>query len=396
MKSLKYSLILLTIVSVVADTMLLPFYSQFFAQTFDMHSAQHVGYYLAASCFTVMLAFPIWAKVAKKVNELHLWVYTQLIAGALGLACYYSQSLVQFWLLSQLMLVFKASYLLIYPFVIRLEEKHKHMSMVSLFSVLMHFGAIGGALLGGIILQFFTPRDVYLVMPISDVIQVLVCVFIISMLKVPFRAVSDNNDISDKPSRAHKKFVLNIGLVSMLFYFSVFLIRPFFSRYWESISHLNNEIVSGFLYSIPGWVALVGLWINHRANSNSSHRQSILAALFIGIAGIMLQGTQQEWWVFIGRIIFGWGLFQATVRLEVFLFSQSSPAHYASDFSRVYFFQNIGLIAASFTVGYIVDSHSLVAPFYLAMAGLIVTAGYFSFAFKNNAQSSISHMQEAQ
>ncbi len=235
MRSLKYSLIVLTLVSVVADSMLLPFYSQFFAQAFDSHSSQLVGYYIAASCFTVIVSFPVWAKVAKKINELHLWIYTQIIAGALGLACYYSSSLLQFWLLSQLMLVFKASYLLIYPFVIRLEEKDKHMNMVSLFSVLMHFGAIGGALLGGVILQMFSAKDAYLVMPISDAIQVLVCLFIIFKLQVPFWAEQQTTDKPCVISPEHKKFILNLGIVSMLFYFSTFLIRPFFSRYWEFV-----------------------------------------------------------------------------------------------------------------------------------------------------------------
>ena len=47
--SLKHSLIALTLISVVADTMLLPFYPQFFSQAFGVDSAQHVGFYIAAA-----------------------------------------------------------------------------------------------------------------------------------------------------------------------------------------------------------------------------------------------------------------------------------------------------------------------------------------------------------
>lgn len=380
--SLKHALILLTLVSVVADTMLLPFYPQFFAQSFGMHAPEHVGYYIAACCFTVMTAFPLWAKVAKKINELHLWIYTQLIAGALGIACYYSTSLVEFWVLSQLMLVFKASYLLIYPFVIRLEEKDKHLGMISLFSVLMHFGAIGGALLGGMILQVFDPRDVYLVMPASDAIQILVCVFIIAKLKTPFRAEPESEHAIAHRTPEHKRFIAHLGLVSMLFYFSVFLIRPFFSRYWESISQLQGEMISGLIYSIPGWVALFGLWMNHKARSSGNNGQHIAAAMLFGIAGLLLQGAQHEALVVVGRCVFGWGLFQATVRLEVMMFENSTPENYARDFSRVHFFQNLGVIGASFAVGHIVDNAELVTPFFVAMAGLSITLAYFVAVFK--------------
>ena len=87
----------------------------------------------------------------------------------LGIYCAQTESLVGFWLASQLMLVFKASYLLIYPYVMRLEESDQHLHIVGLFSVLMHFGAIGGALLGGAILEILQAQDVYYLMAASDI-----------------------------------------------------------------------------------------------------------------------------------------------------------------------------------------------------------------------------------
>ncbi len=188
---LKTCLILLTIVSVIADTMLLPFYPQFFQHAFNQTSPEHVAVSYTHLTLPTIYSVPVWAKVAKYINELHLWVYTQIIAGALGIACYFSTSLVEFWLLSQTMLVFKASYLLIYPFVMRLEDKDKHLGMVGLFSVLMHFGGISGALLGGAVLQYFDPRDIYLIMAASDGLQVLVCLYLIVRLKITFKPEAD-------------------------------------------------------------------------------------------------------------------------------------------------------------------------------------------------------------
>jgi predicted MFS family arabinose efflux permease len=423
--SLKTCLILLTIVSVIADTMLLPFYPQFFQQAFQQSSPEHVGYYIAACCFTVMCAFPLWAKVAKHIHELHLWVYTQVIAGALGIACYFSTSLVEFWLLSQTMLVFKASYLLIYPFVMRLEDKDKHLGMVGLFSVLMHFGGISGALLGGVVLQYFDPRDIYLIMAASDGLQVMVCLYLILRFGIafkpeaiePFKTELANSSIedddlfgsdladteADEVSQPHriKDFVFKLGLITALFYFSAFLIRPFFTLYWQSITSitsLSSDIVTGFIYSLPGWIAVIGLWLNHKAQSNEAavkltSFQIIVNAMLLGTLGLLIQGSEQAWLVILGRCIYGWAMFQATVRLEVMLFEVSTPSRYATDFSKMHFMQNLGVIAASFSVGSIVAHASYSWTFYIASLGFITTLTifYFSLKSKNNGNSYLSN-----
>jgi DHA1 family multidrug resistance protein-like MFS transporter len=431
---LKTCLILLTIVSVIADTMLLPFYPQFFQQAFNQSSPEHVGYYIAACCFTVMCAFPLWAKVAKHINELHLWIYTQIIAGALGIACYFSTSLVEFWLLSQTMLIFKASYLLIYPFVMRLEDKDKHLGMVGLFSVLMHFGGITGALLGGVVLQYFDPRDIYLIMAASDGLQVLVCLYLITRFKIAFKPKDDFHDENNTEKTAEdegyelenadfessnfeasnvkevKRFIFKLGLVTALFYFSAFLIRPFFTLYWQSITRieiLGSDLITGLVYSLPGWVAVIGLWLNSRfernrlknnkyktsdsqiknhsdgsTDSQLSSFKFLINAILLGTLGLLIQGSEHVWMVILGRCIFGWAMFQATVRLEVLLFEISSPSRYATDFSKMHFMQNLGVIAASFCVGSIVAYGSYRWTFYLASIGFIITLALFYFSFK--------------
>ncbi|MEH6450459.1 MAG: MFS transporter [Oleispira sp.] len=422
--TLKTCLILLTIVSVIADTMLLPFYPQFFEQAFNQSSPEHVGYYIAACCFTVMCSFPLWAKVAKHIHELHLWVYTQIIAGALGIACFFSTSLVEFWLLSQTMLVFKASYLLIYPFVMRLEDKDKHLGMVGLFSVLMHFGGITGALLGGVVLQYFDPRDIYLIMAASDGLQVMVCLYLIIRFKIAFKPKTelhnvhgaeetvedDNYELEDSNLEASnlediKRFIFKLGLVTALFYFSAFLIRPFFTLYWQSIAHieiLGSDLITGLVYSLPGWVAVIGLWLNSRHQKNRSGKnefqsneseesnsdsqlssfQFLINAMLLGTLGLLIQGSEQAWMVILGRCVFGWAMFQATVRLEVLLFEISTPSRYATDFSKMHFMQNLGVIAASFSVGSIVTHGSYSWTFYFASIGFILTLALFYFSFK--------------
>jgi len=381
---LKHCLILLTLVSVMADTMLLPFYPQFFAVAFNMHSPEHVGFYIAACCLTVMTAFPLWAKVAKHFNELHIWVYTQIIAGALGLYCYFTNDLVAFWIASQIMLIFKASYLLIYPFVMRLEEKDQQLGMVSLFSVLMHFGGIGGALLGGLTLQWFDVKNIYLIMAASDALQVLVCLYLIVKLNIPFRVKLAETTTNEKPNKTitgSQSFILKLGIITALFYFSAFLIRPFFASYWQTISQWDSEMISALVYAIPAGVALLCLLLSYKFSSNQSNFQIISRALCIGMLGLFLQGSQESWMVIVGRCIFGFAMYQVSVRLEVFLFNVSQPENYGRDYSKIHIFQNVGIILASFATGYLAKTLDASMPFFLAVGGFFITLSLFYWLF---------------
>ena len=396
--SLKQALIFQTLVSVVADTMLLPFYPQFFAEEFGNTSPEHVGLYIAACCFTVMVALPLWAKVARRVSEFPLWVMTQLAAGMLAIAAWRVDSLVGFWVITQAMLVFKASYLLIYPFVMRLEEKDRHLGVAGLFSVLIHFGAIGGALLGGWLLEYAHPRSIYLIMAGTDVLQAAVCIFIIRRHKVAFRQIAvlalDADRVPEAESRGNP-LIFQIGIVSLLFYLSAFLMRPFFSPYWSKVSGNDSELLAGVVYAIPAWVALAALWFNRRGGKERSSYAALLQALIVAMFGAAVQGIGHPLAVVLGRILYGWALFQGTVRLEVLVFELSSRRHYAMDFSRIHIYQNVGVLLASFAVGSLVSAFDLQMPFMAALAGFAVTLLVFIMMFGSRLWPSLARMPSA-
>ncbi|HBG29352.1 MFS transporter [Candidatus Macondimonas diazotrophica] len=394
--TLKHGLILLTLVSVVADTMLLPFYPQFFAREFGNTSPEHVGFYIAACCFTVMVALPFWAKLARRINEFHIWVVTQIAAGSLGIAAYFTESLLHFWVITQTMLVFKASYLLIYPMVMRLEEKDRHLGVAGMFSVLMHFGAIGGALLGGAMLEFAEPRVIYLIMAATDALQVVVCSLIIRARAIAWRQAPLDTPVEVEPvATTGNPLIIQLGVISLLFYLSAFMMRPFFSRYWESVALGGSELVAGIIYAIPAWVALVGLWLNSRSKRERSSFSIVLQALVVAMIGAAIQSVPHPVAIVLGRVIFGWALFQGTVRLEVLVFELSSRHHYAIDFSKIHIFQNVGVLMASFAVGSVVSGYSLQMPFFVALAGFTLTAAVFLVLFGSRLWPSLARMPSA-
>ena len=379
---LKFSLVAMIAVSVVSDCMLLPFYPQFFASVFSVTDPQHVGFYLSATSLAVMLAFPFWAAVARSVPVIRLLIYTQFAAGVLSIVCYWSDLLLDFWLVSLLMLVFKGSYLLIYPHIMSFEQKEKHSGTIGLLSVIVHLGAILGAGIGGFVLQLFEPRQVFLLMSVGDFLQMLMCFFLVGKDKATTQEAHEEQQ--DKQEQTAERLTPNpvykLGLIMLVFYFSVWLIRPFFSRYWESVSAWNGEIISGLVFAIPGVIALLALCLN-------KSRQGIIPALFLGIFGLLLQASEQEIIVLLGRCLYGWSLFQATVRLDVMLFELSTPASYAADFSKIYFFQSLGALIALFSVGSIVASSGLQMPLIAGALGLALTVFLYTLLFKAERKS---------
>ncbi len=381
---MKNFLILITLVAVVSDYLLHPFYPQFFEARFGITNPEYVGYYFAAICCMVMIAFPFWAYISRKVAELNILVYTQCIAGILALCCYWTTSYINFWIVSLVMILFKGSYLLVYPYILKIINKEEHPDTIGVLSVVVHLGGVLGAIVGGLTVDLIDASYVFLIMAIGDFIQMAMSGYLLRSKKyATIKIVEVTQDNSEHEKGVLKKgFILKIGLITMILYFSDFLIRPFFATYWEHISGDNSKLISGAIYAIPGFVALIALWINTKRKTTNDSFQGIISALLLGSVGLLLQGIPNEVVIITGRIIYGWAIFQGVVRFDVLLFKLSTPASYALDYSKVHFFQNLGVLLSSFSVGLMVEKQGLQIPFIIALSGFIITLLLYHFVFK--------------
>lgn len=371
----KQLLIIMTFVAVVSDYLLHPFFPQFFRLRFGVVEPEAVGNYFAALCAIVMISFPFWAWVSKRKNELSILIYTQFIAGIGAILCYWTDEYAMFWFISLTMVFFKGSYLLVYPYILKVSPLEEHTKTIGILSVLVHLGGILGAVIGGVAVDWIDARYVYLIMAGGDFVQMGICQY---LLRKKF--TQDRQPImNEQDSTAQKTsllFIFKLGLVSLLLYFSDFTIRPFFSSFWEMIAQNDSKILSGTIYAIPGFVALLTLWLAHRM----SFKLHLSIIFLTGLIGIALQAVPNEAFIIVGRIIYGWSIFKSTVHLDVVLFSSSNTDNYAVDYSKIHFFQNIGVLLASFSVGNVVASYGLTYPFYIALiSGGIAMLGYFYF-----------------
>ena len=381
---MKKALIIMTLVAVVSDYLLHPFYPQFFEARFGITDPKQVGYYFGALCFMVMVAFPFWAYISKKRAELNILIYTQFVAGVLALFCFFTKSYLNFWIVSMVMILFKGSYLLVYPYLLKIITKEEHPAAIGLLSVVVHLGGIMGAVIGGLTVDLIDASYIFLFMAIGDFVQMGMSVYLLKSTRYNTDYVQSEETKEDPGSiLISKTFILKIGLVTMVLYFSDFLIRPFFSTYWESISTFDSKLISGSIYAIPGFVALLVLWINIKYVKNTPYHNMVVI-LVIGATGIFLQGIANQAFVIIGRLIYGWAIFKAVVQFDVLLFELSNPASYALDYSKVHFFQNLGVLISSFLIGFVVEQFGIQIPFKLAFGGFLLSLGMYYLLFKLN------------
>ncbi len=378
---MKNLLIIMTLVAVVSDYLLHPFYPQFFEARFGVTDPEWVGYYFAAICFMVMISFPFWAYVSKKVAELNILVYTQFIAGILALYCYWTTSYINFWIISLIMIIFKGSYLLVYPYILRIITKEEHPTTIGLLSVVVHLGGVLGAVIGGFTVDVIDASYIFLIMAAGDFMQMGMSSYLLKSKKYNTSIRKETQEkITTHKKIIPKGFILKIGFTTLLLYASGFIIRPFFSTYWEFITANASTLISGAVYALPAFVALAVLWWDTKRKGTKSTGISI--PLCIGIMGLVMQGIPIPFLVILGRILYGWAVFRAIVRFDVLLFDYSTPDTYAIDYSKVHFFQNLGVLISSFLVGILVDQYGFVVPFKVACIGFVTTLGLYVLLFK--------------
>jgi len=400
---LRPTLVAMMALSVLSDTILIPFYPLFFAQRYGETSALHAGLYVAAISLVVMMTLPLWARLARRIDSMHLLVWTQLAAGVLSLMSYAAPSLPVFWLLSLSMFMCKSSYLLMYPYLMKLEPAASRAGTIGLLSVAAHLSAIFGAVLGGWIMQAGGGSANVVAMALLDFIQAVICIRLIGTHRIARRTTmtGEGSDISDggtkdstaggiagtssgtpagKPAGRYVRLaarlpIFRLFFLMLVFDLSVYLARPFFSVYWQHTGISSSDALAGLVFAIPGIIAIAALWANRRAALRGRPAfDQLVPNLLLAATGLLLQASDSTLWIVIGRGLFGWGLFQITVRLDVMLFRLSSPDAFAADHSLAYFFQNLGVLIASFAAGLIVEHQGLEAPFLFAAAGVIATS----------------------
>ncbi|HEY1395665.1 MFS transporter [Roseateles sp.] len=385
---LKHGLILMTLFAVISDALLIPFYPQFFAERYGEGSPWHVGAYVAFISITVMCVFPLWVRLARRVETLHILQYTQGIAAALCLASYWAPDLASYWVLSMAMFAFKSSYLLNFPYLMRTESDETRGGTIGLLSVTAHLGVVLGAVAGGAVIEHWGVRACVLLMALADVVQMGLCTWLIrSRRMVPVLAEDAEERAAPRRfSLTGHTAILKLAVVMLLFDFGAALVRPFFSLYWSSLSatgsEAGGELAAGAAFAVPKIVAVCALLIHRWLTLPEQHpTRRTLANLMLGAVGLLLQAAPDIATLLIGRVLLGWALYQLVINFDVQLYQLSTPDDFGRDYGVINIFQNCGVLLASFTAGSLVATLGLRAPFIVAGTAFLLAAALWLWSF---------------
>jgi hypothetical protein len=287
---------------------------------------------------------------------------------------------VAFWVVSLAAMVFKASYLLIYPYVMSLEEKDQHIGTISLLAFVVHFGDVVAGVLSGLIFQLIAPRALFVAMAFGDVAQILLCV---ALLGPKLRSAAARRPPSVREAvQLPRRFILKLGAVMLALYLSAYITEPFFSTYWESLAARDNRIVSGLVFALPAVAALLALLANARARPPASAFAGIAPAIILGLCGLWLQVSGFRPGILAGRFVYGWALFQSMVRLDLLMFRNVSADSYAVEFSKIHLFQSMGVLLASLMASSLVSAAGIRGPFFVAALGFVAVMALFLGLFR--------------
>ncbi|MEM9873490.1 MAG: MFS transporter [Myxococcota bacterium] len=386
-------LLFTTAVAVVSDALLIPFYPDLFALRFGVESSSHVGLYLAATCLMVVVVLPGWARIERRIGALPLLVGAQAAAGLLAIACHFCTDVTQFWAVSVTMIAFKASYLLVYPFLLRLETPETHATTIGLLTVLVHLGGIAGATVGGGLVGRFGPESTFLGMAAGDFIQMVACASLYRraprILDVENaehgRAAPDVDTLGAAAVAARGaagRRLLRLAAVMLLAYLAVFSLRPFFVAFWREATGSTSELLAGLVFATPAGASIAALLFYHRTGRPmAAPRRSLPLAGF----GLLVILTGHPVAIIAGLAIFGWGAFESLVKLDTLIFENRPPSDYAVDFSLAHISQQLGALAGFMLAGFATTVYGFRAPFVLAIVTLLLSVLVFEWLFRPRA-----------
>jgi DHA1 family multidrug resistance protein-like MFS transporter len=370
--TVRYCLIALTLVAVLSDSLLHPFFPQYFYMVFGIDDAQLVSRYIASCSFTVIASFPFWAWLSKRFSVLTLLIWTQLGTCVFSLLSSAATDVNLFWGLSLAAMIFKASYLLIYPYALSEEEKTGHLGTISLLAFVVYFGSVLSSIVSGAVLEYLSPRWLFILMATGDVLQICLCLWwrrIDGRKSMLPPAPIEDAAVELPPARKAPQPLMRIGALMLVLYFSAYISEPFFSTYWEALDAEENRVLSGLVYAVPALAAVAGVWLNARATARAPNQRALLRDSLLGIVGLGLQATAIPWLILLGRIVYGWALFQVMVRLDHVVFHGANKEEYASVFARMNLFQGGGVLLASLSASQVLAFYNPSALFLVAALG---------------------------
>ncbi|HEY9736743.1 MAG TPA: MFS transporter [Trichocoleus sp.] len=363
--------------AVFTEVLLSPFYPQFFRQVFSVEDLSYTGYYIFICRLTVVLCAPLWGLLSRRWAVKWLLAIGQAGAALMTALMATSQSIQQFITFSVLLLLFKSSYLLVYPLIVQLAGNGQRSTIAGTYQAVFHGAIIAATVAGAWMVNLEAPLFLFYWIAIADLVQLALCLLVLRDAPTPSPASTELK--AEPPASGNGlKFVAAIGLTLLTFQLANNLVRPFFTEYVTAPDNFGVSLqASSLLFLIPSVMAIAAMpYIRKVAQPG---RLPLLYSVGLGllIVSLFLQGSTAHLSVLVlSRVVYGFMLAVTQAALELHLFEHSSHHRLHYNYSLVTAFANVGHLGAPLLASWLVNTYSLAAPLLAAGAICLINLGF--------------------
>ena len=165
---------------VFTETLLSPFYPQFFAQVFGVTDPGMAGEFVTLCRLSVLLCAPLWGLMTRWVSPLKILIFTQSTAAVITFFMAQASTLKAFVILSVLLMAFKSSYFLFYSLLVELGGQAKNLQSVASVQLVVHLALIASSLGSVWVINSVNPLAMFQFVAALDVLQVGLCCWVLS------------------------------------------------------------------------------------------------------------------------------------------------------------------------------------------------------------------------
>ncbi|MDY6896870.1 MAG: MFS transporter [Cyanobacteriota bacterium] len=360
-----FTLFLCVFLAVFNEVLLSPFYPQFFRKVFGVEDLTYTGYYIFVCRLTVVLCAPIWGILSRNIEVKYLLYIGQAGAAIMTALMGTSNSAAQFLVYTIILLLFKSSYLLVYPLIIQLAGEAKRPTVAGVYQAVFHGAIVAGTIAGAGMVNFQSPLKLFFLIAIADVFQLIICIYVLQNVSTRRQ---DKQNIENAPAIKNQLgFIVAIGMVILSFQLANNLVRPYFTEYVTTNFVNINLLNSSLLFLIPSIMAIAALPYIRKACKPNKLPSIYKVGICLLVTSLFFQGWTQNIVVLIlARVVYGFCLAVTQAALELQLFNSSAANRLHFNYSLAISFANVGHLTAPLMASWLVNTYSLSVPFIAA------------------------------
>lgn len=286
--------------------------------------------------------------------------------------CSFAGTLSHFFICALLVELFKSSYLLIYPHLVKTSSINNRAIAISGISIILNLGIVLSTLLGSYFIEYLQPSYIFILVGCMDILQMFISKSILSR----------NHDMkqeSPAPVETRKKTAdkldfLFLCLITLFFYFAMVIIRPYYTLFLTSIyGNCINTTMAAFIFIIPNIIALGVAPFTAKFTSTYP-----LNSLLLGSCGLMIIGIGMQIFpghaliIIAGRILYGIGMFMSEVIVDIRVFNLSNNQNIYKWYSYINGVQNISILIAPLVAAFIISSYGQYPLFIMSVASTLI------------------------